>query len=209
MPVGNCPSSCGDLTLITNPQANCETAIRQTTPSRFVFWACSANIPDTINTSNVAALFTNGTFVATSRLANVTWNDPTYEDIQVDDCNPPQQYITSREVTFEDRTAVTDDSDSPAIEDAYHDYDFWQDKLDNQTKLYYGTLYCNGDLKLAKDTAGNYLTARITAYLNYQRPGTGGGLFTEFKRVSILFNGDPLALTNKPVANIETAGVEL
>lgn len=209
MPVGNCPSTCGDITLISNPTSDCETSVRQTTPSRLFFWPCNANIPTTINTSNIAALFSDGTFVATSRLANVAWNDPTYEDVIVDDCNPAQQILVSREVTFEDRTAVTSDAASPAIEDEYHDYDFWQDKLDNQTKLYYGVIYCNGDVKLAKDTSGNYLTARLTAYLNYQRPGTGGGLMTEFKRVSVLFNGDPLALTNKPVANLDDAGVEL
>jgi hypothetical protein len=207
--MANCPSACGDITLISNPPSNCETSLRQTTPSRFIYFACNADIPDTINTSNIKALFDSGVFVATSPLANITWNDPQYEDIQVDDCNPNQQYITSREVTFEDRTAVTADSDSPAIEDEYHDYDFWQDKLDNQAKLYSGVIYCNGDVKLFKDSEGNYLTGRVTGYLNYQRPGTGGGKFTEFKRLSFTYNGDPLGFTNKVVANIDDAGVVL
>lgn len=207
--MGLCPSQCGDITLIGNPQSNCDTSLRQTTPSRFVFFACNSSVPDTINTSNVAALFTSGTFVASSPLANLTWNDPEYEEVAVDDCSVPYRYVTRRGATFEDRVAVSEDADSPAIENSYFDYDFWQDKQENQAKLYYGILYCNGDLKLAKDSAGNYLTASMTVFINYQRPGTQGGVFTEFKRGEILFNGDPLALTNKPVANIVEAGVEL
>jgi hypothetical protein len=207
--MASCPSNCGDITLLTNPQTDCNTSLRQTTPSRFVFFACNSAIPDVINTSNVATLFTNGIFVASSPLANLTWNDPEYEEVPVDDCSVPYRYISRRGATFEDRVSVTADSDSPAIENSYFDYDFWQDKIDNQQKLFYGVLYCNGDLKLAKDSAGGYLTASLTVYLNYQRPGQQGGVFTEFKRGEIIFNGDPLALTNKPVANIEEAGVEL
>jgi len=204
-----CPSSCGDITLIANPETNCDTSLRQTTPSRFVFFACNSPIPDIINTSNVASLFESGVFVASSPLANLTWNDPEYEEVIIDDCSVPFRYITRRGATFEDRVAVGADTDSPAIANLYFDYAFWQDKLDNQQKLFYGILYCNGDLKLAKDKDGNYLTASLTIFLNYQRPGTQGGVFTEFKQGEIIFNGDPLGLTNVPVANIVEAGVEL
>lgn len=206
--MGLCPSSCGDITLIGNPTADCITSIRQTTPSRIAFFPCNTTLPSPITDSAIKALFDDGTIVASSPLANITWGDPTYEEVPIDDCSVPQQILVSREVTFEDRVAVTDNSGSPASYNDYKDYDFWQDKKDNQTKLNYIIIYCNGDAKIGYDEDGvTLLTARITAVLNYQRPANAGGKSVEFKQVSILFQGDPINLANKPQFNTEEAGI--
>lgn len=202
-----CPASCQDITVIGNP-VNCVPTIRQTTPSRVLFFNICDTLPDPITDGNIAPLFEDGTIVASSELANVVFNDPTYEEVPLSDCTVPLQVLVSRELTFEDRVAVDASTSSPYFTD-FFDYDFWQDKLDKQTKLGYMIMYCNGDVKVARDTNGDLLTARITAFLNYQRPSGGSGKSTEFKQVSILFNGDPLALTNKPEFNVYDAGIEI
>lgn len=111
-------------------------------------------------------------------------------------------------MTFNDKTSVTTSAASPSDINIYADYDFWQDKNDNQTRLNYGIVYCNGDVKIARDTDGTLLNASVSAILNYQK-ATNGGKSTEFKQVSIVFQGDPLALTNKPEFNLVDAGIEL
>lgn len=203
-----CPSQCGDTTLIGNPQGNCDTSIRQTTISRFIFFECNTVLPDPITDENIAPLFADGNIVWSQPLADIVVGDPTYETLVISDCIPPFQYVSTRAITFNDKTSVTTSANSPSEINVYADYDFWQDKLDNQSRLNYGVVYCNGDVKIARDTDGSLLTASITAVLNYQKP-TGGGKNTEFKQVSITFQGDPLALTNKPEFNLVDAGIEL
>lgn len=207
--MATCPSSCGDIDLIGNPQTDCEVSLRQTTPSRFAFFGCTTTLPDPITDVAIKALFDDGTIVASSELANVEFADPTTEDITISDCKPPLRQIVSREVTFEDRTAISRTAGSPATTDPFFDYDFWQDKLDNQGKLNYMVIYCNGDVKIARDKDGNLLSATMQGWLNYQRPGTAGNKSTEFKRLSILFDGDPLAMYNKPEFNYIEAGITL
>lgn len=206
--MGVCPSICGTIDLIGNPQSGCETSIRRKTISRFAFFSCTTDLPEPITNNNIKPLFDDGSIVASSPLANITLSDPQYEDVVVDDCTTPQRVIVSREITFQDRYSVVDNSGSPTTYDNYHDYDFWADKLQHQQKLNYMVIYCDGDVKVARDEDGNLLTASITAYLN-QDGGTNGGKKVEFKQVSINFNGDPLALTNKPEFNLELAGIEL
>lgn len=206
--MGLCPSTCGDTTLIGNPQGNCDTSFRQTTPSRLIFWECNVTLPDPITDENIAPLFANGTIVWSQPLADIVFADPTYETLTLDDCRPPLQYVATREMTFNDKTSVTTAASSPAEINIYADYDFWQDKLDNQARLNYGIVYCNGDVKLARASDGTLLTAAVTAVLNYQKP-TNGGSSTEFKQISVTFQGDPLALTNKPEFNLVDAGINL
>jgi hypothetical protein len=207
--MGLCPNQCGDTTLVGNPQTSCTTTVRKTTPNRVFFYLCDTTLPDPIDDTNIVPLFDNGEIVASMPLANVTFADPTYEEVIKDDCSVPDRFIVSREMTFEDRYAVASSAGSPAVVTDYLDYDFWQDKLDNQTRLNYMIGYCNGDVKVARDTDGSLLTASITAVLNYQRPANAGGKSTEFKQVSILFQGDPLDLRNKPEFNLVDAGINL
>lgn len=201
-----CPSSCA-TDLISNPDGNCILSVRKKTLSRISFLDCSVDIPDPITDENIAALYTDGSIVLSSELSNVLLTDPTYEDVPISDCRPNLQLLVGREMTFEDRIAIEVTEGSPAALNKYKDYDFWQDKLDNQTKLNYILHYCDGDSVVARDALGNLLTARITGYLNWQKPATNGSGNVEFKRISVLFNNDPLAMYNKPEFNLITAGI--
>lgn len=204
-----CPSQCGDIDLVGNPQSGCETSLRRDTPSRILFFACTTTLPDPITDVNIAPLFADGSIVASSPIANGEWGEPTYEDIQVDDCSVPQKVLTNRVWTFQDRTAVSETSGSPAVTDEFHDYDFWVDKLNNQAKLNFMVAYCSGDVKVARAADGSLLTASITSYLNYDTPATAGAPKIEYKQVEVTFNGDPLAMTNKPEFNYIDAGIIL
>lgn len=206
--MGYCPSNCSDITLVRNPQENCEVTTRRDTPSRLIFFECNTTLPDPITNENIKPLFDSGAIVASMELAQVTFGDPTYEEIIVSDCRPPERYVATRSMTFQDLNAVTYGVSSPSEDDPYFDYDFWDDKQRNQRRLNYGVAYCSGDVRLARAADGSLLTASITAILNYQRP-TAGGASTEFKQVEIVFQGDPLALTNKPEFNLIEAGIIL
>jgi len=197
-----CPSACG-TDLIGNPEGDCVLVPRKKTLSRISFFVCSTDLPDPMNDAAILALYEDGSIVITSELANIVVNDPTYEDVIMSECRVPDRVIVSREMTFEDRIAIT--SGSPA--NAYYDYAFWQDKLTNQSKLNYIIHYCDGDSVVARDQNGNLLTASITGYLNWQKPATQGAGNIEFKRLSINFNGDPLGFTNTPEFNLYTAGI--
>lgn len=206
--MGVCPSNCGDITLVRNPQENCVTSIRQTTPNRAMFFTCNTELPNPITPEAIKALFDSGAIVASMPLAEVAFGDPVYEEIRVSDCSTPYKYVASRPMTFRDVNSVTYGASSPSDINEYFDYDFWDDKLTNQARLNYMIGYCNGDVKIARDTDGSLLTASITAILNYQKP-TNGGKSTEFKQVEINFEGDPISLKNKPEFNLLEAGIEL
>lgn len=202
-----CPASCQDITVIGNP-VNCVPTLRLKTPSRVLFFNICDTLPDPITNGNIAPLFEDGTIVASSELANVVFNDPTYEDVVISDCTVPLQILVSRELTFEDRVAIDATETSPYFT-AYFNYDFWQDKKDKQTKLGYMIMYCDGDVKVARDEDGTLLTARVTSVVQYQKPSGGSGKSVEFIQVIILFNGDPINLTVKPEFNVYDAGIEI
>lgn len=207
--MANCPSACGPIDLISNPTADCQTAQRYTNPDRLFFFGCDVDLPDPITNIGMKNLVDSGLVVFTSPLANINFGEPTIEEIQISDCNPNLKIITGRQLTAEDRIKISLDDGSPALTAAYKDYEFWQDKQNQQFSLRAGISYCNGDAKIAKDQDGNYLTLSVLVYLNYQRPSQSGGRFVEFKNITIDFNGDPLALTNVPEWNWITAGITL
>lgn len=207
--MANCPSACGDITLIGNPTADCTTAQRYENPDRLFFFGCDVELPDPITNIGMKALYDSGLIVASSPLANITFGEPSIEEIQVSDCAPNLKIISGRQLTAEDRIKIALTDGSPATTAGYRDYAFWQDKMDQQTRLRVMLGYCSGDVKIARDQDGNYLTVSVLAYLNYQRPNTSGGRFVEFKNITIDFNGDPLALFNVPEWNWITAGITL
>lgn len=197
-----CPIECAE-DLIANPDGDCVLAIRKKTISRLSFFVCSTDLPDPMDDAAILALYNDGSIVLSSELANITLDDPTYEDVIVSACRVAQRVVVSRQMTFEDRVAIT--FSSPA--NAYHDYAFWNDKLTNQTKLNYIVHYCDGDSVIARGDTGTLLTASITAFLNWQKPATQGAGDIEFKSITVNFNGDPLALSNVPEFNLYTAGI--
>lgn len=202
-----CPSNC-TTTLIKNPQGACTPIIRDITPSRFVFWPCNVELPDPITSENILPFFEDGSMVVSSETAEIVFAAPTFEEIRVSQCRPALRRISTREVTFRDLIAVTGVTGSPAASTDFFDYAFWQDKVDAGNRLYYGIAFCNGDVRLARNQDGSFMTADMTAFLDYINP-TNGGSSTEFKSLSIRFQGDPLALWNTPEFNLITAGVVL
>lgn len=206
--MANCPSACGDINLIGNPSTDCTTAQRYTSPDRLFFFGCDVDLPDPITNAGMKTLYDSGLIVASSSLANIAFGQPTTEEVVISDCNPPLKIITGRQLTAEDRIKVAITDGSPAISAGYRDYQFWQDKMDQQIKLRVMIGFCNGDVKICRDQDGNYLTVSVLVYLDHQRPSQSGGKFVEFKNITIDFNGDPLALYNVPEWNWITAGIQ-
>lgn len=206
----NCPSNCQNLVLIGNPPDQCIQDFRNKTLSRIGFYPCPITLPDPITNNGIKALFDDGTIVVSSPLGNINWADPTTEEIPIDECSPARTIITGRELTAEDRIAITHLSGSPATVDDELDYDFWDDKVQNQALMNTMLFFCDGDVVIPKDRNGNPLRATMLVYISYQKPQTQGGQWTEFKRIIIRFNNDPLAFyTAKPAFNYIDAGITL
>lgn len=201
--MGYCPDTC-TIELIVNP-ANCVPKVRLNTPARLIFYSCATLIPD--SPSAIQDMIESGEIVFSSKLANFTLNDPTYQEIQINDCSPNQRLIASRELTFQDREALIGSGGSPATPIPYFDYDFWKNKIQNSPSLNVGIMYCNGEVRLALDDAGNPLSVDLTGFINYDTATTPGAPRPEFKQFSAIFNGDPLGF-NKPLFTVnENTGV--
>jgi hypothetical protein len=206
---GLCPASCSSITLLQNPQANCIDSIRRKTLSRIFFYPCSTILPAPISNTNIAPLFANGTIVSTNRLANINVADPQTEDVLVDECSAARKFITTRELTCEDRIAVEVNPTSPGGDNPYFDYDWWADKGDQQLVLNAMLAYCDGDVIIPLDKNGNPLSFTLLAHLSWQKPQQQGGAWVEFKKITMNFMGDPFALINKPAFNWIKAGIQL
>lgn len=204
-----CPSNCTPDVLIGNPQGICSQDVRQRILSRIAFFPCNTTLPDPITGPGMKALFDSGEIVASSKLANIVLADPQTEDVVIDECSVARKFITSRLITAEDRISVSLTSGSPATTNKFRDYDFWQDKLDHQLLMYTMLIYCDGDVIIPATRDGVYISASLTAYLNYQKPSTQGGQWIEFKHLEFNYPGDPLALFLKPAFNYITAGITL
>lgn len=204
--MANCPSNCGDIVLIGNPQENCEDSQRFIAISRIAFYPCSVDLPDPIQ-GNIKPLFDDGTIVVSSKMRNVTLNDPETQDILVSDCDKPIKLVTGRNMTAEDAIAVEYGANSPLVNNPYWDYNFWKDKQNKQISLRVMIIYCNGDVRIASPN-GTPLSVTVFPYLKYERPQNGGpGL--EFKFINFDFNGDPLDLSITPAFNLEDEGINL
>lgn len=199
-----CNDACGDLTLIENPII-CNFEPRRKTLSQLGFYACSTSFPSPLTPEGIEALLTSGEIVWSSELSAVTPNDPTTEDVSVSDCRPATRVIVSREITFQDRIAINVEQGSPLVPAPYWDYDFWKDKVDKKLSLNYLWRYCDGDVVFANGSNGLPLTADLLVFLNWDAVNNGAPR-VEFKQISLIFNGDPLALSNKPLFNIAPDG---
>ena len=207
--MGLCPSSCTPPALLRNPVGNCTVDFRKTTPSRFLFYACQTVLPNPITNANMKAMIDAGTLVASVELSNIVFETPNFESLQISDCRPPKQIVSTRRITFEDRTGIIDNSASPSSYNLFEDYDFWFNKLSNYEQLNYMIAYCNGDVKIPVDVNGNPLYATLSGYLDYIKAQQAGGASTETKKLTLEFQGDPIALNIKPSWNWINAGANL
>lgn len=210
--MASCPSSCGDIELLALPKENCTPSIRQKTLARLAFYGCDVDFPSPLTDAAFKALVDDGLIVFSSELGNVQWAEPTTEELAVSDCRPASTFITGREMTAEDRIAISRTTGTPpsTVTDEYFDYDFLQDKADKQLQMNYLLVFCDGDVVRPLDRKGNPLGASFFSYINYQKAQTQGGASTEFKYIRIRFQGDPLAYyTAKPIVNLGEAGIEL
>lgn len=203
---GLCPASCTDITVIGNPTTNCTQTQRLLIPNRVFFYPCTVDLPDPIQ-GNIKPYFDDGTIAWSSSLRNFTLNDPTTQDIIQDDCTPPNRIISGREITFEDTAAITYGVGSPEVTNPFWDYAFWLDKINNQFKVRTMIGYCNGDVRIPIDSTGAPLTVSLLGFINYDAAGTAGGKRMEFKRLSLLFNGDPLGFNVTTAFNLEDEGI--
>jgi len=204
--VAPCPTNCTPADLLALPANNCTTGFRRTTPSRIFMFNCNTALPTGSTTAiNAAmkALFDAGDIVSTSELTAIVPQDPTYEEVQISDCQPPTPLIATRVINFEDRTAVDISNQSPFVINRYFDYDFWADKILNQRNIRYMLAYCNGDVKIVE------FTGTIRGFIDYIKAQAAGGLSTETKKFQITFNGDPLSFNVKPTWNYIDAGIVL
>lgn len=207
--MANCPSNCEDLTLVGNPPGECVVTYRSRILSRIGYYPCYTDLP-VEDEEAMQQLFADGTIVVSSEIVNPAWGEPTFVEIPIRACAPPLRVIESRELTFEDRIAVSQTTGSPAVTDAYHDYAFYQDKVENQALMNTMLIFCDGDVIVPENQAGVPLGATMTAFITYQPPTTAGGQFIEFKSVSIMFQGDPLAFyTARPAFNLVDYGITL
>lgn len=205
--VGNCPASCGTITILANPSSSCQDNIRRKTVSRFIFYPCSIQLPSPITNASMLALFTAGQLVFTSALGNIVPADPATEDIMVDECSTARKVITTRTITFEDRVAINNTTYSPSVQAPYFDYNFWQDKNNQQLQLNVMIAYCDGDVIIPQDGNGNPLKMSMLVFLSFQKPQNVGGAWVEFKKGEMTFRGDPFDMSTPPSWNYLTAGI--
>jgi hypothetical protein len=195
-----CPVDCGTDALLPGSEP-CELTLRYAGTKRFHFFNCSTSLPDPLDATALETLYTDEAIVMSSELNNVTWNDPTFQEVAISTCRAAVRIVSSREATFQDRIALTVDEGSPAVPNTFYDLAFWADKMPRTLTLNYMVEDCNGDVTIAKDAEGNYLSADLQVWLNEEAASTQGGKVVQFKSGSIIFNGDPKNLFNPPAFN--------
>jgi len=198
--------ACTPEELLTIPTGLCLSQFRRETPSRLFFTNCDTEIPTGTDEEVGAAmkvLFESGAVMWTPELANFAFDEPTYDEIQLSDCNAPQQLIATRSFTVEDRTKMDLTTVSPWTDNPYFDYDFYEYVLTNQVNLRMQLAYCSGDVKVIE----NSFTAR--AFIDYIRSTQAGGQSTETKKLRFAFQGDFLGFDVKPTYNWISAGISL
>lgn len=206
--MGFCPTDCTPATILANPSGLCVTDFRRTLPSRIFFYACQTTLPNPVTNANMLAMYNAGTLVVSVELVNMVFEAPAIEALQISDCRPPKEVVSTRTITFEDRTGIIDNTNSPTY-NLYADYDFWFNKISNSETLNFMIGYCNGDVKIPVDSNGLPMYATLSGYLDYIKAQAGGGASTETKKMKLVFQGDPLALNIKPAFNFINAGFNI
>lgn len=202
-----CPANCADVELTAMPDAGCETKVRKRGLFKLGLFACSTTLPDPLTCEALEGLITGGGVVFTSPLVNAEFAAPEFEELVVADCLPALQNVISRTLTFQDRIAVDVPETASGGANPFADLKFWGNKQGIGLSLRYMFLWCDGVIDVAKDENGNPMAASFQVYRNFERQGTGGNSYTlEYKQGTIVFKGDPLALTDdyEPALIIDT-----
>lgn len=202
--VAPCPTNCTADDLLGLPADNCNTGFRRDTPSRLLMYNCDITFPTGTKAAVGAAvkvMLASGTMVRTMPLANVVFEDPTYDELQLDDCSSPESLIVNRALSFEDRYGIDLSTVSPYTETKFFDYDFWLNKVQAQKNIRYALEYCSGDVRVIP------FGATIRGFIDYLKAQTAGGKSTETKKFRLLFNGDYINFENTPVMNTVDAGI--
>lgn len=197
--MGFCPADCATNELVVNQVGGCDLEVRQKTISKIGFFVCDTALPSPFTCNALQALITANVLTFSSPLANVQPQAPTFTDLLVADCLPTRQLTDTREIQFQDRIAITGSTGSPATDVPYFEQEFWQDKLDLQTRLRFMIVFCDGSVVVARKQDGSYMEGSVTAYIDYE--GTGADNRYQFINGILKIKGDPLALFNKPELN--------
>lgn len=203
--MGWCPTDCGAITILTTPPL-CNLEPRLKTLSQLGFYACNVSLPDPLDAAALETLIADGSIVFTQELSNITLNDPTFTEVIIADCQPAKRNVANREITFNDRIAITLSEGSPVVNTPFYDWQFWADKEEKIVSLYTLWKYCDGDVIIVLDKNGNPITADLKVTINYEAAGAQGGLRPEIKAVSLIYAGDPVNVYNPPSFNIASDG---
>lgn len=187
------PTDCTDFDL-QEKESNCTLEEREANVRSIGFYKASTVLPQPLTEAAIKELIVPAGvgvkpgLVFSNELANVTFSDPQITERKLSDSRPPSEVIESRELTFQDRLAVTLNEASTTI---FKDYEFWKDKKDHSTVLNYVIAMSDGRLVVPrqKNSAAG-MPATFSVFLNYEAK-TQGGAF-EFKQGKIKFLGDPL-----------------
>lgn len=188
MPI--CPANCVDQELIPMPSGGCDIKVRKRTLFKLGFYSCSETLPTPLTCENLTTLVESNIVVFSNPLVNVEWAAPETEDLVLADCLPAKRNIISRSLNFQDRIAIDVLPTSGTGGNMYADIKFWGDKMNKSLSLGYVFLFCDGSIEVPN------LTASLDIYRNFERQGTGGNSYMlEVKQGTIIFKGDPLAMT--------------
>lgn len=196
-----CPANCANIELIANPVTGvCDAAeTRERGIYKLGFYLCNTPLPSPLTCTALNTLVTSGAVVFSSPLSNVTFGEPEFEDIKMNDCEPAIQRIVGRTLTFNDKYKVTipgipAEGETPAVpENRYGDLLFWGNKMEARLSMRVIILYCDGTMEVPKDKNGNPLSSTFLVYRDFERQGTGTNeTIIEVKRGTIRFKGDPL-----------------
>lgn len=186
-----CPANCEDLTLTPIPAAGeCTgTPFRKRAIYKLGLYLCSDPLPTPLTCESLETLVDSNAVVFTNPLSDVALADPETESIRMNDCDPAEQRIVARTITFNDKYKIVTDTDK------FANLTFWGNKNQAKAQLRFILVFCDGTIEVPKDEDGNPASSTFMVYRNYLEQGTGDNSYRiEIVQGSIRFLGDPLAL---------------
>jgi hypothetical protein len=195
-----CPTECLDEELIANV-ATCKNEPRERALDRIGFMRCDTDLPQPFTCDAIETLVENGDLVFSSPLSNVEVQDPEFEELTMADCQAPIKVVTQRIVNFNDRLPIDIEggTGSPASSpNPFFNYEFWDNKLNQQKALRTILTYCDGSVTVPKDKKGNFMSVNLDAFTSYERTTGNNATTYEFIKATLTYKGDPMALYNKP-----------